>query len=86
MESPIKSAQDLANQDQVKYGCMRDGATADFFRVIIVFRFSFNFLQACVLQLFSFCSERSRIHQHGDKSAENESFKKIRKIFSVNAR
>lgn len=37
MESPIKNVEDLANQDRVKYGCLRKGATADFFRVSIVF-------------------------------------------------
>lgn len=35
MESPIKNVEDLANQDRVKYGCLRKGATADFFRYVI---------------------------------------------------
>lgn len=35
MESPIKNAEDLVKQDSVKYGCLRKGATADFFKVRI---------------------------------------------------
>ncbi len=40
MVSPIKNAEDLANQDQVKYGCLRKGATSDFFKVGTYFIFA----------------------------------------------
>jgi glutamate receptor, ionotropic, invertebrate len=33
MSSPIKSVEDLANQNVIKYGAKRDGSTASFFRV-----------------------------------------------------
>lgn len=33
MSSPIKSAEDLAKQNVIKYGAKRDGSTAAFFRV-----------------------------------------------------
>jgi len=34
MDSPIESAEDLAKQTKIKYGALRGGSTAAFFRVI----------------------------------------------------
>ena len=34
MESPIESAEDLAKQTKIKYGCLESGSTRAFFRVI----------------------------------------------------
>ena len=34
LESPIKSAEDLAKQRKIKYGAVHGGATAAFFRVM----------------------------------------------------
>lgn len=39
MSSPIKSVEDLANQNVIKYGAKRDGSTASFFRVLFLFIF-----------------------------------------------
>ena len=36
MESPIESAEDLAKQTKIKYGCLESGSTRAFFRVIII--------------------------------------------------
>ncbi len=33
MESPIESAEDLSKQSTIKYGCLKGGSTAAFFRV-----------------------------------------------------
>lgn len=33
MESPIKNVEDLAKQDKVKFGCLKGGATYNFFKV-----------------------------------------------------
>lgn len=33
MESPIESAEDLAKQTKIKYGALKGGSTAAFFRV-----------------------------------------------------
>ena len=33
MEETIKSAEDLASQTKVKYGTLKEGSTADFFKV-----------------------------------------------------
>ena len=33
MESPIESAEDLAKQTKIKYGCVGSGSTRGFFRV-----------------------------------------------------
>ena len=35
MESPIESAEDLAKQTKIKYGCLESGSTRAFFRVLI---------------------------------------------------
>ena len=35
MESPIESAEDLAKQTKIKYGCVESGSTGAFFRVCI---------------------------------------------------
>ena len=47
MESPIESAEDLSKQSTIKYGCLKGGSTAAFFRVMKIddyrvshFRFS----------------------------------------------
>ena len=40
MESPIESAEDLAKQTKIKYGCLESGSTRAFFRVIIIFPFA----------------------------------------------
>lgn len=34
MDSPIESAEDLAKQTKIKYGALKGGSTAAFFRVI----------------------------------------------------
>ncbi len=36
METPIESAEDLAKQTKIKYGCVESGSTGAFFRVNIV--------------------------------------------------
>ena len=33
MEAPIESAEDLAKQTKIKYGCLESGSTRAFFRV-----------------------------------------------------
>ena len=33
MESPIETAEDLAKQTKIKYGCLESGSTRAFFRV-----------------------------------------------------
>ena len=33
MESPIESAEDLAKQTKIRYGCVESGSTGAFFRV-----------------------------------------------------
>ena len=33
METPIESAEDLAKQTKIKYGCLESGSTRAFFRV-----------------------------------------------------
>jgi hypothetical protein len=35
MESPIESAEDLAKQTKIKYGCLESGSTRAFFRVSV---------------------------------------------------
>ena len=35
MESPIENAEDLANQDKIKYGSLATGTTFAFFRLVI---------------------------------------------------
>lgn len=35
MDSPIESAEDLAKQTKIKYGALKGGSTAAFFRVRI---------------------------------------------------
>lgn len=39
MDSPIESAEDLAKQTKIKYGALRGGSTAAFFRVNTIFSF-----------------------------------------------
>ena len=36
MESPIESAEDLAKQTKIKYGCLESGSTRAFFRVTLL--------------------------------------------------
>ena len=40
MASPIESAEDLAKQTKIKYGCVESGSTGAFFRVTIFYRFN----------------------------------------------
>ena len=35
MEAPIESAEDLAKQTKIKYGCLESGSTRAFFRVCV---------------------------------------------------
>jgi glutamate receptor, ionotropic kainate 2 len=42
MESPIESAEDLAKQTKIKYGCLESGSTRAFFRVSICFTLCFK--------------------------------------------
>lgn len=37
MDSPIESAEDLAKQTKIKYGALRGGSTAAFFRVMFLY-------------------------------------------------
>lgn len=37
MDSPIESAEDLAKQTKIKYGALRGGSTAAFFRVMFIY-------------------------------------------------
>ena len=51
MDLPISSAEDLAKQTKIKYGCVESGSTAYFFRVFVIyFPFShlFFILHFCV--------------------------------------
>ena len=43
MESPIESAEDLAKQTKIKYGCLESGSTRAFFRVIALLHDCENF-------------------------------------------
>lgn len=52
MDSPIESAEDLAKQTKIKYGALRGGSTAAFFRVSQGCGFNFYFHRK--LYLFSF--------------------------------
>ncbi len=36
LEFPIQSAEDLAKQIKIQYGCVEGGATKEFFRVILI--------------------------------------------------
>ena len=54
MESPIESAEDLAKQTKIKYGCLESGSTRAFFRVRVV--------GWSVIALFLFCYIRKRVH------------------------
>ena len=40
MESPIESAEDLAKQTKIKYGCVESGSTGAFFRVSLLHLFN----------------------------------------------
>ena len=46
MESPIESAEDLAKQTKIKYGCLESGSTRAFFRVS---------LQIIIIKYYFFC-------------------------------
>ena len=48
MESPIESAEDLAKQTKIKYGCLESGSTRAFFRVTTMNRVSFVTLKLIV--------------------------------------
>lgn len=37
MDSPIESAEDLAKQTRIKYGALKGGSTAAFFRVLFFY-------------------------------------------------
>ena len=39
MESPIESAEDLSKQTTIKYGCLKGGSTAAFFKVFFTYPF-----------------------------------------------
>lgn len=45
MDSPIESAEDLAKQTKIKYGALKGGSTAAFFRVIFFVHYITFFLQ-----------------------------------------
>lgn len=47
MDSPIESAEDLAKQTKIKYGALKGGSTAAFFRV----KFNIFFINYFFLQL-----------------------------------
>lgn len=38
MDAPIGGVEDLANQNKIKYGVMRGGSTANFFRVSLIIK------------------------------------------------
>ena len=48
MESPIESAEDLAKQTKIKYGCLESGSTRAFFRVTTMNLVSFVTLKLIV--------------------------------------
>ena len=50
MESPIESAEDLAKQTKIKYGCVESGSTGAFFRVSTSKK---NFFREIILRKFS---------------------------------
>ena len=43
MASPIESAEDLAKQTKIKYGCVESGSTGAFFRVSLSKNFKTHF-------------------------------------------
>ena len=63
MESPIESAEDLAKQTKIKYGCLESGSTRAFFRVslqIIIIKYYFFLLSnliICRIQSFQHTPE-----------------------------
>lgn len=57
MDSPIESAEDLAKQTKIKYGALRGGSTAAFFRVGIIL-YSSNNIFFTMLE-FNFVSDKA---------------------------
>lgn len=47
--SPIESAEDLANQEKIKYGCVESGSTRGFFQVSLFF----NSIAAAIFALIT---------------------------------
>ena len=58
MESPIESAEDLAKQTKIKYGCVESGSTGAFFRVtkLLDIKKTIFELRQNVMKLWSNCS------------------------------
>ena len=52
MESPIESAEDLAKQTKIKYGCLESGSTRAFFRVSMG-KWTVGVLYYCLRLLFT---------------------------------
>ena len=65
MESPIESAEDLAKQTKIKYGCLQSGSTRAFFRVRYKYIYRFPSLQEniCIFLVLSISYRIQRI-QH----------------------
>ena len=49
MESPSESAEDLAKQTKIKYGCLGSGSTRAFFRVFFILK-SQKYRSDCALR------------------------------------
>ncbi len=63
MESPIESAEDLSKQSTIKYGCLKGGSTAAFFRVhTIFFTHRANFGIGTMATFVKFCTALPWLH------------------------
>lgn len=62
MDSPIESAEDLAKQTKIKYGALRGGSTAAFFRVSKFNKISLvNFINVILLAATIKCVDFSLV-------------------------
>ena len=52
MESPIESADDLAKQTKIKYGCLESGSTRAFFRVSRLSKCKFFVFQIIIYSIY----------------------------------
>ena len=75
MESPINSADDLAKQTKVQYGCVATGSTAGFFRVPTTYFISF-----CVLLLCLKCLGVFEIGKWNHQDSKNEMYAQMWRV------
>lgn len=75
MDSPIESAEDLAKQTKIKYGALKGGSTAAFFRVNLIyclisiyyndFNFILNIIKKKLFQGFKFFNLSTNVVIYG---------------------